>query len=69
MESTGVYWIPLFEILEETEGMDAGVGNARAMKNVPGRPKRDKDSAGWMPSCACLALFSKAWWLPESFES
>jgi transposase len=32
MESTSVYWIPIYEILEEVKGMDVGVGNARHMK-------------------------------------
>jgi transposase len=36
MESTGVYWIPLFQILEERE-FEVCVVNARHVKNVPGR--------------------------------
>src|SRR6202163_4501147 len=36
MESTGVYWIPLFEILEQ-RGIRPCLVNARHMKNVPGR--------------------------------
>ena len=36
MESTGVYWIPVYEILE-AHGIRACVVNARHMKNVPGR--------------------------------
>src|SRR3990172_3982170 len=36
MESTGVYWIPLYELLEE-RGIEAFVVNARHLKNVPGR--------------------------------
>jgi transposase len=36
MESTGVYWIPLYEILEE-RGFEALLVNARHVKNVPGR--------------------------------
>ncbi len=35
-ESTGVYWIPLFEILEQ-RGIRPCLVNARHMKNVPGR--------------------------------
>lgn len=37
MESTGVYWIPVYEILE-ARGIRACVVNARHMRNVPGRP-------------------------------
>jgi len=36
LESTGVYWIPLFEILEQ-RGIRPCLVNARHMKNVPGR--------------------------------
>ena len=36
MESTGVYWIPLFQILED-RGVRACLVNARHMKKVPGR--------------------------------
>jgi len=36
MESTGVYWVPLYEILE-TRGINVVVANARDVKHVPGR--------------------------------
>jgi len=36
MESTGIYWIPVFEILEN-HGLDVKLVNARHVKNVPGR--------------------------------
>ncbi|MGH9463406.1 MAG: IS110 family transposase, partial [Vicinamibacteria bacterium] len=36
MESTGVYWIPIFEILE-ARGFEVVLVNARHVKNVPGR--------------------------------
>ena len=36
MESTGVYWIPIFEILEQ-KGFDVQLVNARDAKHVPGR--------------------------------
>ena len=36
MESTGVYWIPLFQILEK-HGIEACLANARHVKKVPGR--------------------------------
>jgi hypothetical protein len=39
MEATGVYWIPLYEILEG-RGFDVVLVNAKHVKNVPGR-KRD----------------------------
>src|SRR6266705_2780705 len=36
MESTGVYWIPIYEILEQ-RGFEVWVVNARDAKHVPGR--------------------------------
>ena len=36
MESTGVYWIPIFEILED-RGFEVVLVNSRHVKNVPGR--------------------------------
>jgi transposase len=43
MESTGVYWIPLFQILEAKE-ISVCLVNARHLKNVPGRKTDVKDS-------------------------
>jgi transposase len=42
MESTGVYWIPVYEILE-ARGFKVQVVNARHVKNVPGRKTDEKD--------------------------
>lgn len=46
MESTGVYWIPAFEVLEQ-HGFEVILVNARYAKNVPGR-KTDVSDAGWL---------------------
>jgi transposase len=46
MESTGVYWIPVYEILEE-RGFEVLLVNARDVKNVPGR-KTDVNDAQWL---------------------
>lgn len=46
MESTSVYWIPLFEILE-ARGLEVVLANARDAKNVPGR-KTDVNDAQWI---------------------
>ena len=46
MESTGVYWIPIFEILQE-RGLEVMVGNVREVKSVPGR-KSDVNDAQWL---------------------
>ena len=42
MESTGVYWIPLFDILE-SRGFEVILVNAHDVKNVPGRKTDEKD--------------------------
>jgi transposase len=46
MESTGVYWVPVFEILE-ARGFEVLLVNARDVKNVPGR-KTDVNDAQWL---------------------
>ena len=46
MESTGVYWIPIYEILE-ARGVEVWVVNARHLKNVPGR-KSDVQDCQWL---------------------
>lgn len=46
MESTGIYWIPLHEILVE-KGIEVFLVNARHAKNVPGR-KTDVCDAQWL---------------------
>ena len=46
MESTGVYWIPVFEILE-AHGFQVLLVNARDVRNVPGR-KTDVNDAQWL---------------------
>src|SRR6266436_2112824 len=46
MESTGVYWIPTYEILEQ-RGFEVVLVNARDAKHVPGR-KTDVSDAQWL---------------------
>jgi len=46
MESTGVYWIPVFEMLEARE-FEVLLVNARDVKHVPGR-KSDVNDAQWL---------------------
>jgi len=46
MESTGVYWIPVYEVLED-RGFQLYVVNARHLKNVPGR-KSDVQDCQWI---------------------
>lgn len=46
MESTGVYWIPIYEILDQ-RGFEVLLVNARHIKNVPGR-KTDVLDCQWI---------------------
>jgi transposase len=46
MESTGVFWIPLYQILE-TRGFEVFLVNAQHVKNVPGR-KSDVSDCQWI---------------------
>jgi len=54
MESTGVYWIPLYEILEG-RGLDVVLVNARHVKNVPGR-KTDVVDCQWIQELHSVGL-------------
>lgn len=54
MESTGVYWIPLFEILE-ARGIRVYLVNARHVKHVPGR-KSDVLDCQWLQKLHSLGL-------------
>ncbi len=54
LESTGVYWIPVFEVLE-ARGIQVQVVNARHVKTVPGR-KSDWNDAQWLQQLHALGL-------------
>lgn len=47
MESTGVYWKPVYNVLEKVGGLALVVANAHHVKNVPGR-KTDVKDAEWL---------------------
>jgi len=69
MESTGVYWMPIYYILEEVEGMNAGVGNSRDLKNAPGRPKTDKEDAKWLSRLCMFGLVLKSFVVEKPFRA
>jgi transposase len=54
MESTGVYWIPLYEILQ-ARGIEVLLVNARHVKNVPGR-KSDVSDCQWIQQLHSFGL-------------
>ena len=66
MESTGVYWIPVYEILED-RGLEVVLANARECKAVPGR-KSDVNDAQWCnaftPAACCAPASARRATLP-----
>lgn len=58
MESTGIYWIPVFEILE-SRGLEVRLVNARHVKNVPGR-KSDVLDCQWLQQLHSYGLLAGA---------
>src|SRR5258708_13682672 len=55
MQSTGVYWIAVYEILEEA-GLEVYLVNARETKNLPGR-KTDVQESQWLMKLHTYGLF------------
>jgi transposase len=64
MESTGVYWIPLFELLER-RGFEVFLVNAHHVKNVPGR-KTDVLDCQWLQELHTFGLLRGAFRPEES---
>jgi transposase len=58
MESTGVYWIPLYELLE-SRGFDVNLVDARHVKNVTGR-KSDVQDCQWIQQLHACGLLAPA---------
>jgi len=50
MEATGDYWKGPFYRLE-AEGFECVLADARQVKNLPGRPKRDPSDSRWLAAC------------------
>ena len=63
LESTGVYWIPIFELLE-ARGLEACLVNARHIQNVPGR-KSDLQDCQWIQQLHSFGLL-RASFRPEA---
>jgi len=64
MESTGVYWIPLFQILEAA-GIEVCLVNARHCKNLPGR-KTDVQDCQWLQYLHAVGLLRGSFRPPET---
>lgn len=64
MEATGVYWIPLYEILEES-GLTAVLVDAKSCKTPPGR-KTDVLDCQWIQTLFSSALLTPAFRPPRN---
>jgi transposase len=63
MESTGVYWIPLYQILER-RGLQVFLVNAQHVKNVPGR-KSDVSDCQWIQYLHSVGLLTASFRPPD----
>jgi transposase len=50
MEATGDYWKPVFYRLE-AEGFECVLADAKQVRHLPGRPKRDPSDSRWLAAC------------------
>ncbi len=55
MEATGVYWRPVWDVLEEAQSLHVDLVNTRNMRMVPGR-KTDVSDAGWIAQLVEVGL-------------
>jgi len=67
MESTGVYWIPVFEVLEQM-GFEVILVNAREAKSVPGR-KTDVNDAQWLQQLHQYGLLRASFQPPQAIAA
>ncbi|WP_299915112.1 transposase, partial [uncultured Carboxylicivirga sp.] len=65
MESTGVYWKPVFNILEEE--FEILLVNARHIKNVPGQ-KTDKKDSRWITKLLLSGLLKGSFIPPKGIR-
>jgi transposase len=67
LESTGVYWIPVFRVLEE-HGLKVQLVDARHVKYVPGR-KTDVADCQWLRQLHTFGLLSGAFVPPQPVQA
>ena len=58
VQSTGVYWMPVFEVLEQ-HGLEVYLVNARHTKNLPGR-KSDVQECQWLLKLHAFGLLNNS---------
>jgi transposase len=64
VESTGVYWIPVAQVLEEN-GIDVYLVDARQAKNLPGR-KTDVKDCQWLQELHSQGMLARAFRPPDA---
>ncbi|HVH72523.1 MAG TPA: transposase [Candidatus Dormibacteraeota bacterium] len=67
MQTTGVYWIPLQDVLEKA-GFDVAVVDARGTKNLPGR-KSDVQECQWIRKLDLYGLLRSCFQVPDTIRS
>src|SRR6201997_820261 len=67
MQSTGVYWMPVFEMLEQS-GLQVYLVNARHTKNLPGR-KSDVQECQWLLKLHTYGLLRNSFRPPEQIRA
>jgi transposase len=68
MEGTGVYWLPVYMALEEAGWAIPVLGNARHIKNVPGR-KTDIKDAQWIATLIRYGLIRRSFIPPRPIRA
>src|ERR1700730_15069469 len=66
MQSTGVYWIAVYDILEEA-GLQVYLVNARETKNLPGR-KSDVQESQWLMKLHTYGLLRNSFWRAQEIR-
>jgi transposase len=67
LQSTGVYWIPVYDILEEA-GFEVYLVNARETKNLPGR-KSDVQESQWLMKLHAYGLLRNSFRPPQEIRA
>ena len=66
MQATGVYWVGLYEILEQ-QGLEVKVVNARYTKTLPGR-KSDVQECQWLQKRHTFGLLNNSFLPPPEIR-
>ena len=68
MEATGVYWKPVWHILEDAESFELLLANPQHIRNVPGR-KSDRKDAAWIADLLAHGLIEGSFVPPAPIQT